>query len=88
MCSEFFEEDKRHGGDHVRSFVDRRDKGKEEMWRLEPEGAAEKPGATGQWSEVQGVSVDPEVEKPPQTCTGENGKEGKRESNNNGKEGK
>ena len=25
--------------------------------------------------------------KPPQTCTGENGKEGKRESNNNGKEG-
>ena len=38
-------------------------KGKEkEVWRLEPEGEAEKLEATGLWSEVKGVSVNPEGE--------------------------
>ena len=32
------------------------------MWRLEPEGEAEKPEAIGLWSEVKGVSVNPEGE--------------------------
>ena len=30
------------------------------MWRLEPEGEAEKPEAIGLESEVKGVSVNPE----------------------------
>ena len=35
-------------------------KGKEkEVWRLEPEGEAEKPEATARWSGVKGVSVSP-----------------------------
>ena len=38
-------------------------KGKtKEVWRLEPEGEAEKLEATGLWSEVKGVSVNPEGE--------------------------
>ena len=32
------------------------------MWRLELEGEAEKPEAIGLWSEVKGVSVNPEGE--------------------------
>ena len=35
-------------------------KGKEKMWRLEPEGEAERPEATVPWNEVEGVSVNPE----------------------------
>ena len=43
--------------------MDRRDKkGKQEVWRLEPEGEAEKPEAIGLESEVKGVSVNPEGE--------------------------
>ena len=37
--------------------------GKEKkVWRLQPDGEAEKPEATGLWSEVKGVSVNPEGE--------------------------
>ena len=51
------------------------------MWRLEPEGEAEKPEATGQWSGVTGVSVNPEGESWHGQARAKNGKEGKRESN-------
>ena len=38
-------------------------KGKEkEVWRLEPEGEAERPEATVPWKGVDGVSVNPEGE--------------------------
>ena len=37
-------------------------KGKKEVWRLEPEGEAEKPEAIGLGSEVKNVSVNPEGE--------------------------
>ena len=37
------------------------------MWRLEPEGEAEKPGATAPWSGVKGVSVNPGGE----SCNGQ-----------------
>ena len=33
-----------------------------EVWGLEPEGEAEKPGAIGPGSEVKGISVNPEGE--------------------------
>ena len=36
-----------------------------EVWRLEPEEKAEKPEATGLWSEVKGDSVNPEGESRP-----------------------
>ena len=43
-------------------------KGKEkEVWKLEPEGEAEKPEATALWSGVKCVSVNPEGE----TCHGQ-----------------
>ena len=43
--------------------MDRRDKAKEiEVWRLEQEGEAEKPEATGLGSQVKGVSKNPEGE--------------------------
>ena len=38
-------------------------KGKEKkVWRLEPEGEAEKPEVTVLWNEAEGVSVNPEGE--------------------------
>ena len=37
-------------------------KGKEKVWRLEPEGEAERPEATAPWSGVNGVSVNLEGE--------------------------
>ena len=38
-------------------------KGKEkEVWRLEPEGEAERPEATIPWNGVEGVSLNPECE--------------------------
>ena len=33
------------------------------MWRLEPEGEAERPEATVPWNGVEGVSVKPEGER-------------------------
>ena len=85
-----FEEDERYGGYHVWSFVDRRDKRerKKEVWRLEPEGEAEEPEATGLGSEVKGFSVNPEGESRHRHVRAKKSKEGKRESNKNGKEGK
>ena len=38
-----------------------------EVWRLEPEGEAEKSEATAPWSGVKGVSVNPEGE----SCRGQ-----------------
>ena len=38
------------------------DRKEREVWRLEPEGEAEKPGATGLWSGAKGVSVNLEGE--------------------------
>ena len=64
------------------AFVDCRDKR-----RLEPEGEAERPEATGLGSEVKGVSANPESGNRHRFCTGKDGKEGKRKSNANGEEG-
>ena len=36
--------------------------GQEKVWRLEPDGEAEKPKVTALWSGVKGVSVNPEGE--------------------------
>ena len=36
--------------------------GEKEVWRLEPEGEAEKLGAIGLWNEAESVSVNPEGE--------------------------
>ena len=62
--------------------------GKEnEVWRLEPDGEAEKPEAAAPWSGVKGVSVNPEGESCPRAGASKDGKEGKRESHKNGREG-
>ena len=59
-------------------------KGKEkEVWRLEPEGEAERPEATVPVNGVEGVSMNPEGEGR----HGQVREEGQKKSNTNGREG-
>ena len=59
-------------------------KGKEkEVWRLEPEGEAERPEATVPGNGVEGVSVNPEGEGRHRQVR----EEGQKKSNTNGREG-
>ena len=53
------------------------------VWRLEPEGEAEKPEVTVLRSEAEGVSVNPEGESRHEQIRAKNQKKGKR----NGKKG-
>ena len=58
------------------------------VWTLELEGEAERPGAIVPWNGAEGVSVNPEGESRHRLARAKVGKEGKRESNKNGREGK
>ena len=64
-------------------------KGKDEVvWTLELEGETERPGAIVPLNGAEGVSVNPEGESRHRLARAKMGKEGKRESNKNGREGK